>query len=172
MLFINMVPSILELAAPLTQGVRVVFKTNSAESCYEYLMSYLIGGYVAESNRRLLTSISYPRVHNFRKLQPQRKPNNPTHGARFKVRAHHLHRSNSHAMNIIHKQTCNNADKPNLKDFSFWKGVIAEFVAMVLFVYVGVGTAVYVTWNMPDGIIPKWVLYYRSMMLNTSENNK
>merc|ERR1719181_2023235 len=37
---------------------------------------------------------------------------------------------------------CNNADKPNLKTYSFWKGVIAEFVAMVLFVYVGVGTAV------------------------------
>ena len=30
---------------------------------------------------------------------------------------------------------------PELKDFSFWKGVIAEFVAMTLFVYVGVGTA-------------------------------
>jgi len=31
---------------------------------------------------------------------------------------------------------------PELKDFRFWKGVIAEFVAMTLFVYVGVGTAI------------------------------
>ena len=48
-------------------------------------------------------------------------------------------------MSIMSKQTCNSAEKPNLKTFNFWKGVIAEFVAMILFVYVGVGTAVYVT---------------------------
>lgn len=31
---------------------------------------------------------------------------------------------------------------PKLGKFAFWKGVIAEFVAMMFFVYVGVGTAV------------------------------
>jgi glycerol uptake facilitator-like aquaporin len=34
------------------------------------------------------------------------------------------------------------APMPKLNEFSFWKGVLAEFVAMTFFVYVGVGTAV------------------------------